>query len=168
MTKSVPIFQCHFQLVDAIISLLHVVLTCQFPHGNSLMILLNVIKNEILKSTKVAFRVIIIIFLTFFTFVSWFCQYIITVVMIRKFFCNQITLHFSVQDLIFELSEFFDHIFWSFCGVNSDSRCCVLLSRDIHGFFLTDVTNNFLNIPAPISWPKRYSKLEFRNNSPLS
>ena len=45
--------------------------------------------NEILSSSKTTFRIIIIIVVTFFTFVNWFCQYVITVVMIQKFFCNQ-------------------------------------------------------------------------------
>ena len=109
------------------------------------MIFQNITKNETLNSTKIAFRVITIIAITFFTFLNWFSQSVITVVMIRNFLANK-SHYTSLYRTSFLNTVNFLIIF---SKAFSTQWLIVLCSsfENLHGFFLTDLTNTFLEQP---------------------
>ena len=133
------------------------------------MIFQNITKNEILNSTKMAFRVITIFVITFFTFVNWFLlicyntshgMKILSQSNHTAFLC--IGLHFWAQ-----------WIFWSYflkflCSTQWFFVLCS--SFENHTQLLSYRCDKCLPWTAPHRFPdlNKYSNLEFRNDSPLS
>ena len=131
------------------------------------MIFQNITKNETLNSTKIAFRVITIIAIAFFTFLNWFSYCVITVVMIRNSLANK------SHDTSLYRTSFLNTVNFLiiFSTVFSTQWLIVLCSSfENHTWLLSYRSDKYLPWTAPhrFSDLNRYSKLDFGNNSPLS